>query len=84
MPSARPRARATMPSLRPRKLDGRPRRSVTSVNVRHDDKAIFDLIHAYWALRSGRRLSQWDAFRRVLELAAQHPAAEIPRDLAMD
>jgi hypothetical protein len=84
MPTLRPRSRAPLPSLRPRKLDGHPRRAVTCLNVRRDDKALFDHIQSYWALRSGRPMRQWDAFRRLLELAAAHPESEIPADLRLD
>ena len=82
MASKSPRRRAPARSpLSPRRLDGRPHRAVTSVNVRHDDKALFDHLHTFWSLRRGSPLRQWDAFRLVLELAVENPRAQVPREL---
>lgn len=62
-------------------MDGQPRRSVTSINVRAEEKRVFDHLHSFWELRVGRSLSQWDVFSRVLELALEHPKVEAPLDL---
>lgn len=77
---SRTRASARAP-LAPRRLDGLPRRAVTSVNVRHDDKALFDHLHTFWSWRRGRPLRQWDAFRLVLELAVENPRAQVPDEI---
>jgi len=68
------------PVFTPR-TDGTPRRSLTSLNARFEDKAVFDLVHSWWCLRDGRALSQCDAFNRVLALALEHPEADLPSDL---
>jgi hypothetical protein len=63
------------------RADGKPRRSVTSVNVRFEDKAVFDVLHKWSCLKDGQEISQVDAFNRLLVLAWEHPRAEVPRGI---
>lgn len=62
-------------------MDGEPRRSVTSVNLRHEEKADFDVLQAHWARRLGRPLKQWDAFSVLMSYALSNPAADVPQEL---
>lgn len=63
------------------RTDGEPRRAVTSVNLRHDDKALFDHLHTWWSLQEGRSLRQWDAFSILLAAALDNPRLQRPADL---
>lgn len=63
------------------RVDGLPRRALTSVNVRHDEKLVFDHLHSWWRLQGGRAMSQCDAFSRVLALALEHPKVDAPQEL---
>lgn len=47
-------------------FDSNPSRALTSVNVRRDDKDVFDILQAYWTIRKGRALTQWETFTVVL------------------
>jgi hypothetical protein len=49
------------------------------VNVRHEDKRRFDLLHAYWCSRRGGALSQWDAFSMLFGEFLAH--ADLPPHL---
>ena len=60
------------------RLDGKPRRSLTSLNLRFEEKGVFDLVHAYWRL--DRPLSQPDAFSKLLFLAITNPQADVPEE----
>jgi hypothetical protein len=61
--------------------DGEPRRAVTSVNVRREEKLLFDHLHSWWRLQDGAALSQVDAFSRVLALALENPRSNAPPEL---
>lgn len=77
MPRARRQhIRTRLPPL-PR-IDGEPKRSLSSLNLRFEEKKIFDLIHAYWRLDAP--LSQPDAFSRILHLAVTNPEADLPAE----
>lgn len=69
-------------SLGRARTDGRPHRAVTSVNVRHEDKAVFDHLHSFLVIRERRPLSQWDAFSIVLRAALGNPKLDVPADVA--
>lgn len=64
------------------RTDGRPRRAVTSINVRHEDKAVFDHLHSWLVLRERQPLSQWDAFSVVLRAALGNPKLDVPSDVS--
>lgn len=51
-----------------------PRRAPACVNVRRDDKEVFDRLAAYAAAFRGRRLFQWEVFTLVLAAALENPA----------
>lgn len=63
------------------RTDGQPRRALTSVNVRHEEKLVFDHLHSWWRLQAGAPMSQCDAFSRMLSLALEHPKVDAPQDL---
>lgn len=63
------------------RTDGEPRRAVTSVNLRYEDKVRFDLLQAYWSHVRGRPIKQWDAFSLLLAAAVQNPHADVPEEL---
>lgn len=63
------------------RVDGDPRRAVTSLNLRHEEKADFDLLQAHWGRRFGRPLKQWDAFSLLLSYAVSNPLADVPEEL---
>lgn len=65
------------------RTDGKPRRAYTSVNVRFEEKALFDHLHSWWSLRGPKPVAQVDAFSRVLALALEHPDADVPSDLVV-
>lgn len=60
-------------------VESPPRRAVAGLNVRHEDKAVFDALQAWWSLERGRPLSQWDAFSILLAAALENPALVVPR-----
>lgn len=68
------------PPVLPR-VDGRPSRALTSLNLRAEEKALFDHLHSWWSLRQGRSLRQADAFIILLALAMSNPAADVPEGL---
>lgn len=63
------------------RLDGEPRRAWASYNLRYEEKAVVDLIQAWWSARMARPLSQPDVMSRVLELALENPRADLPPGL---
>lgn len=63
------------------RVDGEPRRALTSVNVRHEEKRVFDHLHSWWRMQDGQPMSQCDAFSRVLALALENPKVDAPQDL---
>lgn len=65
----------------PLRLDGEPRRPVSSVNLRFEDKRVFDLLHSWWVMRGGSGLSQPEAFAILLRLALANPEADLPEEL---
>lgn len=66
------------------RLDGEPRRAMSCLNVRHEEKALFDLVHAWWCARTTRRLTQADAMSLLLQLALENPRADLPPGLAVE
>lgn len=48
-----------------------PVRVLTSVNVRRDEKAVFDALQSWWSYREGRSLQQWEVFGRILQAAVE-------------
>lgn len=73
-------------SLHPRvkdlpQVDGQPRRSLTCVNARFEDKAVFDLLVAWWRLQGQRSLTHWDAFSVLLDAALNDPGLDVPAEL---
>lgn len=82
-PAARPLASVTPPRVPldlPR-VDGEPRRALASINVRRDEKRVFDLLHSWWSLRAESTLSQQDAASILFALALNNPDADLPADL---
>lgn len=63
------------------RLDGEPRRSHSCVNLRHEEKALVDLLGAWWSARMSRPLRQPDVMSHVLALVLTHPAADLPPGL---
>lgn len=53
------------------------RRGTACVNIRHEDKAVFDAIQLWMSHRKGRSLSQWEAFSMVLAAALENKDAEV-------
>ena len=43
-----------------------PPRRTSSVEVRREDKELFDALQAWWLLRHGERLTQWELFTVLL------------------
>lgn len=66
--------------IRPR-TDGEPTRNVSCINVRRDEKAAFDVLHAWLQLREGRSLAQWDVFSLVFAAAVRSGEFEVPPGL---
>ncbi|HET6404175.1 MAG TPA: hypothetical protein VFH78_05970 [Candidatus Thermoplasmatota archaeon] len=66
------------------RLDGQPRRSLACVNMRHEEKALLDLLQAWWSARSTRPLTQADVMSLLLALALEHPRADVPPGLERD
>lgn len=64
------------------RIDSKPRRALTSLNLRRREKAVFDHLHSWWSLRRGHPLSQADAFSVLLTLALQNDGADLPPELA--
>ena len=75
-----PRPVPRIPLALPR-VDNEPRRALASLNLRHEEKRVFDLLHAWWALRTGSALSQQDAVSILLALALKNPDADLPQEL---
>lgn len=64
------------------RLDGLPRRSWASVNMRYEEKALLDLLHSWWCARFARPLTQPDVMSILLDLALENPRADLPPGLA--
>ena len=73
MPSRRPSVRVEY-ELVPEEPVARP---YSSVNVRREDKEVFDQLQLWWSMTE-RDLTQWDAFSRVIALVLTHPEADLP------
>lgn len=58
-------------------------RKTATVQVRPEDKAVFDALQAWWHFRHGSRLTQWELFSLVLAAAVSNregalaPALEV-------
>lgn len=65
------------------RLDGEPRRSLSCVNIRHEEKAVLDLLASWWAARMARPLRQPDVMSHVLALVLTHPLADLPPGLVV-
>lgn len=55
------------------------RRGTATINVRWEDKEVFDAIQRWASHRRGRSLSQWDAFSLVLAAALGNREADLGR-----
>lgn len=64
------------------RTDGEPRRALACMNVRHEEKRVVDLLQSWWALRSGRSLSQCDVFSVLLAAALRSGLVDVPAELA--
>ena len=53
-------------------------RGVTCVNVRREDKALFDELQSWWSFTHGQPLSQWDTFTLLLAAALGNGDADLP------
>lgn len=53
------------------------RRGTASLNIRHEDKAVFDAIQLWASHRRGRALTQWEAFSLILAAALGNKEAEV-------
>lgn len=62
-------------------LEEPPGRGTSSLNVRHEDKVVFDALQAWWSVEQGRALSQWDAFSVLLALALENPGVRLPGEV---
>jgi hypothetical protein len=60
-------------------LEAPVRRGTASINVRWEDKVVFDAIQAWASHRKGRYVSQWDAFSLLLGAALENEASELGR-----
>lgn len=55
----------------------------SAVQVRPEDKQVFDALQAWWHFRHGKKLTQWEMFTIVLTTAvanrdgALHPALDV-------
>jgi len=55
----------------------------STVQVRPEDKLVFDALQAWWHFRHGKRMTQWELFSVVLACAvanregALHPALDV-------
>lgn len=76
-----PRVRRSRLRLSLPRVDGEPRRALTSLNLRREEKVEFDHLHSWWALRRGRPISQPDAFSILLALALENREADLPPEL---
>lgn len=59
-------------------LPAEHRRALACVNARREDKALFDMLHAYWVMRGVAPMSQPDAFRKLLEAAVENAQLDAP------
>lgn len=57
-------------------LEESPRRAVSSVNLRREDKFVFDALQAWLSMREARPVPQWDVFTLVLAAALENPSFE--------
>lgn len=73
--------RAAVGRIRLPSLSGKPSRALASVNLRHEEKALFDHLHSYWSLRAGRPLRQVDAFSLLFALALSNEQADVPAEV---
>lgn len=55
------------------------RRATACVNVRWEDKEVFDAVRAWLSYRRGRVVSQWDVFSFVLATALENDSSELAR-----
>jgi hypothetical protein len=62
-------------------VDVSPRRSVAGVNIRRDEKPIYDALLAWWSVERGRTLTQWEAFSILLSFALTHPELRLPPEV---
>lgn len=60
------------------RMDGEPHRAWACFNMRYDEKAAVDVVHAWWSARTGINLTQPDVMSRILELAFENPRADLP------
>lgn len=51
---------------------------LSSLKVRRDDKVVFDQLKAWWSLREGRELSQWETFTRLIAASAASEETRLP------
>lgn len=69
--------RGPLPSRYELAIETPLRRALTSVNLRPEDKAVFDALQAFYSLRQGRALRQWEVFSLVLAEALASQEAEL-------
>jgi hypothetical protein len=62
-------------------VDERPRRAFSSVNVRFEDKEIFDILQGHLTALRGRALPHWDVFNVLLAEWLDAHAGELPTSL---
>lgn len=65
------------------RLDGEPRRAWASVNMRYDEKAVIDILQAWWKARFARPMTQPDVMSLLLVLALENPRADLPPGLSL-
>lgn len=53
-------------------------RTVTSINVRKEDKDVFLALQSWFSFVKGRPLAQWDAFSLLIDLAYGNAPDEMP------
>lgn len=55
------------------------RRGTACVNVRWEDKAVFDAVRAWLSWRRGEVVTQWEVFTYLLAVALQNEADDLHR-----
>ncbi|HVM44374.1 MAG TPA: hypothetical protein VM582_00460, partial [Candidatus Thermoplasmatota archaeon] len=67
----RPGARALPPGSLELAVEGPVVRKTATVQIRPEDKEVFDALQAWWFLRHGRRVTQWELFTELLAAATE-------------
>lgn len=63
-------------------VDGEPRRALACMNLRREEKRVFDHLQSWWSLQMGQDLSQPDVVSIVLAAALRSGLVDVPGELA--